>query len=587
MDTALQPAPQNIQEFLAEHSNKELLRLVVVGSVDDGKSTLIGRLLYECDGLFEDQISAVRRATAKRAAAHEGGPSASEVLTKGLQAAASAELPQPELPHEEEIDFSLFTDGLRAEREQGITIDVAYRYFSTPRRKVIVADTPGHVQYTRNMATGASTADAAVILIDARLGVLQQTRRHAYIAALLGIPYLAVAVNKMDLVDFDREIFERIGAELAEFVRPLGFTQVRLFPVSASKGDNITRPSARTPWNEGGTLLGWLESLPHQRRQDEAPFRFPVQYVLRPHLDYRGFAGQIVSGTVRVGDEVVVLPSQRRTRVAAIDTFDASLQEESAPASVTLRLADEVDVSRGDVIAHIAQPPTALHRIEAMLVWFGEQPLDGARRYLVKHTTRTVPATLEQILWRKDLENLTEVPAETLSLNDIGKVRLVCKRPLLCDPYRDNRHTGAFIVIDALTHDTVAAGMILGPAGPDGGRASAGSLVTSKERRERLGQTGRVILLPESPDAEARALQLERRLFDEGRHVSVVRGDTEVALTLAEAGLIAIIHTVAPQARRALRDQLRDAGLGGLDLEPSSDLDRWVRQIQDTQEAAT
>lgn len=578
METALQPA-RDIQQFLAEHASKELLRLVVVGSVDDGKSTLIGRLLYECDGLFEDQISAVRRATAKRAAAaHESTSGTTELLAQGLQAAASAELPK-----EEEIDFSLFTDGLRAEREQGITIDVAYRYFSTPRRKIIVADTPGHVQYTRNMATGASTADAAVILVDARLGVLPQTRRHAYIASLLGIPYLAVAVNKMDLMDFDRGVFERIGTELAEFARSLGFTQVRLFPVSASKGDNITRASTRTPWHDGGTLLGWLESLPHQRHQDQAPFRFPVQYVLRPHLDYRGFAGQIASGTVRVGDEVVVLPSQRRTRVTAIDTFDGSLQEQSAPFSVTLRLADEVDLSRGDVIAHVAEPPTALQRLEAMLVWFGEQPLDGSRRYLVKHTSRTVPATLEQILWRKDLESLSEVPAETLSLNDIGKVRLVCKRPLLCDPYRDNRNTGAFIVIDALTHDTVAAGMILGSAEADGGRATTGSLVTARERQERLGQSGGVILLPDAPDAEARAFQLERRLFDQGRIASVVRGDTELALALAEAGLIALVHTVAPQARRAFRDQLRDAGVGGLDLEPSTELEGWVKQILATQ----
>jgi bifunctional enzyme CysN/CysC/sulfate adenylyltransferase subunit 1 len=581
MDTALQPPATDIQQFLAEHARKELLRLVVVGSVDDGKSTLIGRLLYECDGLFEDQISSVRRATARRAAAHEGKPAATELLAQGLQAAASAQLPK-----EEEIDFSLFTDGLRAEREQGITIDVAYRYFSTPRRKIIVADTPGHVQYTRNMATGASTADAAVILVDARLGVLAQTRRHAYIASLLGIPYLAVAVNKMDLMGFDRAVFERIGTELAEFARTLGFTQVRLFPVSASKGDNVTRPSDRTPWHDGGTLLGWLESLPHQRRQDEAPFRFPVQYVLRPHLDYRGFAGQIASGTVRVGDEVMVLPSKRRTRVAAIDTFEGTHEQESAPSSITLRLADEVDISRGDVITHIAQPPQALQRLEAMLVWFGEQPLDGSRRYLVKHTTRTVPATLEQILWRKDLEHLTEVPAETLSLNDIGKVRLVCKRPLLCDPYRDNRRTGAFIVIDALTHDTVAAGMILGPAESNGGRATAGSLITARERHERLGQTGGVILLPDAPAAEERAFQLERRLFDLGRHVMVVRGDTEVALALAEAGLIVLVHTVAPQARRALKDQVRDAGLGGLELEPSEDQDTQLQRILAAQETA-
>ncbi|KFE72050.1 GTP-binding protein [Hyalangium minutum] len=578
MDTSLQAPVTDIQQFLVDHANKELLRLVVVGSVDDGKSTLIGRLLYECDGLFEDQISAVKRATAKRVAANEGATPTTELLARGLQAAASAALPQ-----EEEIDFSLFTDGLRAEREQGITIDVAYRYFSTAKRKIIVADTPGHIQYTRNMATGASTADAAVILVDARLGVLPQTRRHAYIASLLGIPYLAVAVNKMDLMGFDRALFERIGSELAGFAKSLGFTQVKLFPVSASKGDNVTRPSTRTPWHEGGTLLGWLESLPHQRHQDEAPFRFPVQYVLRPHLDYRGFAGQIASGTVRVGDEVVVLPSQRRTRVTAIDTFEGELPAQSAPFSVTLRLADEVDISRGDVIAHVAEPPQALSRLDAMLVWFGEQPLDGSRRYLVKNSTRTVPATLEQILWRKDLENLTEVPADTLSLNDIGKVRLAAKRPLLCDPYQDNRSTGAFIVIDALTHDTVAAGMILGPAS-DGDKA-ARTLISAQERRERLGQKGEVILLPDSPEAEQRAYQLERHLFDQGRHVSVVRGDTEVALALAEAGLIVLLHTVAPQARRALRNQLRDAGLGGGELEATENLDGWVRQVLAAQES--
>ena len=478
----------------------------------------------------------------------------------------------------EEIDFSLFTDGLRAEREQGITIDVAYRYFSTPRRKIIVADTPGHLQYTRNMATGASTADAGVILVDARLGVLPQTRRHAYIASLLGIPYLAVAVNKMDMVDFDRAVFERIGSELAGFARTLGFTQVRLFPISARQGDNVTQPSTRTPWHEGGTLLGWLESLPHQKRLDEAPFRFPVQYVLRPHQDYRGFAGQIASGTVRVGDEVMVSPSGRRTRVAAIDTFEGTRPEESAPFSVTLRLADEVDISRGDVISHLEQPPAALHRLEAMLVWFGEQPLDRARRYLVKHTSRTVPTHIEQVVWRKDLESLSELPSESLSLNDIGKVRLVCKRPLLCDPYTRNRNTGAFIVIDALTNDTVAAGMILGAAGTDAEQRTPGSLITAQERHERLGQSGGVLLVPEAADAEERALRLERRLFDLGRHVAVVRGDTEVALTLAEVGLLAIVHSASPQARRALRSQLRDSGLGGVELEATADLDGWVRQ---------
>ncbi|NVJ13683.1 GTP-binding protein [Myxococcus sp. AM010] len=569
MDTGL-------QQMLDQHSARELLRLVVVGSVDDGKSTLIGRLLYECDGLFEDQISAVRKASAKRAAAAAAVPS--QVLAQGLKAAAGAD--------EEELDFSLFTDGLRAEREQGITIDVAYRYLSTPRRKVIVADTPGHIQYTRNMATGASTADAAVILVDARLGVLPQTRRHAYIASLLGIPYLAVVVNKMDLTGFDRDAFERIGTELVDFAHALGFEGVRLFPVSASRGDNITRPSARTPWHEGGTLLAWLESLPHQRRQDDAPFRFPVQYVLRPHQDYRGLAGQIASGTVRVGDEIQVHPSGRRTRVAGIDTFDGPLEEAASPASVTLRLADEVDASRGDMLAHVAQPPLSLHQLDAMLVWFGEQPLDCSRRYLVKQASRTAPAHIERVLWRKELADLSEQPAESLSLNDIGRVRVVCRRPLLTDTYRDNRRTGAFIVIDALTHDTVGAGMVLGPVEDSARGDVAASLVTQPERRGRLGQPGAIVLLPATPDAGSRAFQLERRLFDLGWHVATAPGDVEVALALAAAGLVALVHSDTPQTRRALREEARDAGAAWLELEASEDLEQHLGQILTLREAA-
>ncbi|WP_342380684.1 GTP-binding protein [Myxococcus stipitatus] len=574
MDTALQAAlPADVQQLLDEHSNRALLRLAVVGSVDDGKSTLIGRLLYECDGLFEDQISAVRRASAKRSAARTEVPP--EVLAQGLKAAAGA-------GDEEELDFSLFTDGLRAEREQGITIDVAYRYLSTARRKIIIADTPGHLQYTRNMATGASTADAGVILVDARLGVLPQTRRHAYIASLLGIPYLAVVVNKMDLVGYDRATFERIGTELADFALTLGFEGVRLFPVSASRGDNITRASARTPWFDGGTLLSWLESLPHQRRLDGAPFRFPVQYVLRPHQDYRGLAGQVASGTVRVGDEVQVLPSGRRTRVEAIDTFDGPREEASATASITLRLADEVDASRGDVLSHVNQPPLALQHLDAMLVWFGEQPLDATRRYLVKQATRTAPANIERVLWRKELEDLSEVPSESLSLNDIGRVRLVCRRPLLCDPYQENRRTGAFIVIDALTHDTVGAGMVLGPA--ETASRTARSQVSRDERWKHLGQSGAVVLLPVAPDSEQRAFSLERALFDRGLHVATVNGDVEVAQALARAGLLVLVHAQAPQVRRTLREETRDAGTGWWELEESESVERWTERLASARE---
>ncbi|WP_408890977.1 GTP-binding protein [Myxococcus faecalis] len=566
MDTALQaPREPDLQRLLDEHAHRALLRLAVVGSVDDGKSTLIGRLLYECDGLFEDQISAVRKASAKRAAAAR-----TEALAQGLKAAAGG-------GDEEELDFSLFTDGLRAEREQGITIDVAYRYLSTARRKIIIADTPGHLQYTRNMATGASTADAGVILVDARLGVLPQTRRHAYIASLLGIPYLAVAVNKMDLVGYERATFERIGSELADFARTLGFEGVRLFPVSASRGDNITRPSVHTPWHEGGTLLSWLESLPHQRRLDGAPFRFPVQYVIRPHQDYRGLAGQVASGTVRVGDEVQVLPSGRRTRVEAIDTFDGPREDASATASVTLRLSDDVDVSRGDVLSHVDQPPLSLQHLDAMLVWFGEQPLDATRRYLVKQGTRTTPAQVERVLWRKELEDLSEAPAEALALNDIGRVRLVCRRPLLCDAYQENRRTGAFIVIDALTHDTVGAGMVLGPA--ESASRTGTSLVSLAEREQRLGQAGAIVLLPSTPEAAGRAFALERRLFDLGRVVATVAGDVEVALALSRAGLVALVHADAPQLRRVLREEAQEARTQWRELDDTETLEQWVEYL--------
>ncbi len=536
---------------------KELLRLAVVGSVDDGKSTLIGRLLFECGGLFEDQVASVKKATAKRAAEHLG---------RGLQELVGTADP-------EALDFSLFTDGLRAEREQGITIDVAYRYFSSGKRKIIVADTPGHLQYTRNMATGASTADAAVILVDARLGVLPQTRRHAYLSALLGIPYLAVAVNKMDLVGFDPEVFARIGSELGDFCRSLGFEQVRLFPVSASGGDNVTRASARTPWHQDGTLLGWLESLPHQRRLDQAPLRFPVQYVLRPHLDYRGFAGQVVSGRVSVGDELLALPSGRRTRVTAIDTFEGQLAQASSPQSVALRLSDEIDVGRGDLLVHPDQAPLSLRRLEARLVWFGERPLNTGHRYLIKHSTQTVSARFEQVLGRLELEDLSEVPADSLALNDIGRVRLSTARPLLCDRYRDNRHTGAFIVIDPASNDTVAAGMILEAVQEVGGQE--GSLVTAEQRAQRLGHQAAVVLLP-TGTAPSVVQRLEQGLIERGLLAAIAR-DPETASALAGAGLIALVAPGSPAMLRGFQDVLR--GSASLELRPPNDPERWVGEL--------
>lgn len=479
--------------FLDKHQQKELLRLVVVGSVDDGKSTLIGRLLHDTEGVYEDQLSAVKKASSQA----------------GM-----------------DIDFSLFTDGLKAEREQGITIDVAYRYFSTEGRKFIIADTPGHVQYTRNMATGASTASVALILIDARLGVLQQSRRHAYIASLLGIPHLAVAVNKMDLVGFDQTTYQNIVEEFSAFCSALGFQGVRFIPVSALQGDNIVAPSAAAPWYDGPTVLGYLETVPTAVGASEVDFRFPVQTVIRPHLNYRGYAGSIASGEVRPGDPVRVLPSQRLTRVKSIDTYEGAIQVAAAPCSVTLTLEDEIDISRGDMLVAAENGPQALSRFEANVVWMHERPLDPDKSYLVKHTTQRVRARASRVLHRTDLEKLSPEPATTLELNDIGRVRFECQRPLFCDPYTQNRSTGAFVVVDSLSNLTVAAGMVAeetepGPAHPGGfGQASQ---VSQTEREARLGQRGRALLIvgPPGSGKTALAYAVERLLWDRG-HVAMV-----------------------------------------------------------------
>src|SRR5688572_2120877 len=441
----------DVEEHLRRHQQKELLRLVVVGSVDDGKSTLIGRLLHDTNGVYDDQLLAVKRAS------NQAGM---------------------------EIDFSLFTDGLKAEREQGITIDVAYRYFATDKRKFIIADTPGHIQYTRNMATGASTANVAVILIDARLGVLTQSRRHAYIASLLGIPHLLVCVNKMDLVGFDREVFDRITTEFRRFASQLDFKDVSFVPVSALRGDNIVDKSSQAPWYEGPSVLSFLETVPIAADWNLSDFRFPVQYVLRPHLNYRGFAGEIASGSVRRGDPIMVLPSGRRTRVASIDTFEGSLESASAPLSVTLTLADEVDVSRGDMLVLPDDVPTVDRCFEATLVRMHERPLDLLKSYLLKHTTMLQRVEVEQLMSRTNLDTLKPEACETLELNDIGTVRIHCHRPLYFDAYRNNRRTGAFVLIDSLSNGTVAAGVISSAAGGSGSERDGGHSMVSPRERE-------------------------------------------------------------------------------------------------------
>ncbi|MGD0500772.1 MAG: sulfate adenylyltransferase subunit CysN [Bryobacteraceae bacterium] len=491
-----------IEQFLEEERAKDLLRFTTAGSVDDGKSTLIGRLLYDSRNVYEDQIHSAAKASVNRSA----GP----------------------------LDFSLLTDGLRAEREQGITIDVAYRYFATARRKFIIADTPGHEQYTRNMATGASTADLAIILIDARKGVLPQSRRHAYIAWLLGIRKLAVAVNKMDLVGYDRAVFEAIRTE---FLRWNKFrSSCHFLPISALEGDNVVSRSPNTPWYEGPSLLEYLETVEVDGGTSREPFRFPVQRVIRPDQDFRGYAGQIASGTARPGDEICALPSGRRSRIKTITTFDGDLEAAYAPMSVTFTLEDELDLSRGDMLAHAASAPAAAAHVEARLVWMSEKPLDLARRYLLKHTTQLVPAGVSRPV-RLDIHTLEPTPAATLELNEIGTVEIETGRPLFFDPYERNRITGALVLIDPESNATVAAGMIVQAV--EGRTVRTAGPVTAAERRARYGHGPAAIF---TGHRESLGELLERRLFDRGCAVVALRDATEDALRAAEAaGLIAIV----------------------------------------------
>ncbi|WP_394839745.1 GTP-binding protein [Pendulispora rubella] len=509
--------------WLRAQEQKDLLRFVTIGSVDDGKSTLIGRLLHDAHGLYEDQLHAVRRASVRGSTRGEGSTS--------------------------EIDFSLFTDGLQAEREQGITIDVAYRYFTTASRKFIIADTPGHVQYTRNMATGASTADAALILVDARLGVLPQTRRHAQIAALLGISHVVACVNKMDLVGFDRSVFDSIVSDLRAIGEKLGLRSLHAIPVSALAGDNVVTKSERTPWWPGTTLLEHLETLPVEDRARAGAFRLPVQLVLRPGIGYRGFAGQIVSGTVKAGDEVLVLPSGKSSRVTSVDVAGKSVDIAFAPMSVALRLADEIDISRGDVLVHAETPLTVATEVEADLVWMSERPLDRAKSYLLKHTTRTVRAEVSTVVYGTDAETLEPVAKSTLVLNDIARVHVRCRAPIFFDAYATQRATGAFILIDSVTNDTVAAGMITKALEGAAERGTSRSLVGDEERRARLGQSGAVLRAVAGSLAAAFELgyALERALFDGRRIATVVdeaRDASDAAEACARGGLFAIVAGV-------------------------------------------
>jgi bifunctional enzyme CysN/CysC len=421
---------EDIEGYLQAHEHKSLLRFITCGSVDDGKSTLIGRLLYESKLVFEDHLEALRADSAK-------------VGTQGG-----------------DLDFALLVDGLAAEREQGITIDVAYRFFSTELRKFIVADTPGHEQYTRNMVTGASTADLAVILIDARKGVLTQTRRHSYLVSLLGIKKIVVAINKLDLVHYSRDVFERIETDYRRFAGEIGLEDIGCIPISALRGDNITWPSESTPWYEGPSLMEYLEMVQIEDAAHGAPFRMPVQWVNRPNLDFRGFSGVVVGGTVRPGDTIRVLPGGRQSTVDRLVTRDGDLDEAVAGQSITVTLADEIDVSRGDVLAAADSPPCVADQFEAHVVWMSERPMVPGRHYLFKLGARTVGATLSQPKYRVNVNSLEHLAAKTLELNEIGVCTLTLDRAVPFDPYAENRDMGGFILIDRLSNATVAAGML-------------------------------------------------------------------------------------------------------------------------------
>jgi bifunctional enzyme CysN/CysC len=545
----------DIHQYLSQHERKELLRFITCGSVDDGKSTLIGRLFYEAKMIYEDQLAAITRDSVKFG-------------TTG-----------------EEIDLALFTDGLEDERQQGITIDVAYRYFSTDKRKFIIADTPGHEQYTRNMATGASTADLAIILIDARHGVLVQTKRHSFIVSLLGIKHVIVAINKMDLVGYSQETYDRIRADYQGFAARLDLPDVHFLPLSALKGDNVVTQSPNTAWYNGPTLMHLLETVYIGSDRNLEDFRFPVQHVLRPNLDFRGFSGTIASGIVRKGDEIMALPSRKTSRISSIVTFDGELEEAFTPQSVTLTLEDEIDISRGDMIVRPGNVPRVEQKFEATLVWMSEEPMLPGKSYWFKQTSMLTPGTISTLRYQIDVNTLHRQDAPTLKLNEIGRCAISLNQPVCFDGYRRNRSTGSFIVIDRISNTTVAAGMILDRSTADqrtdhwdDAPAAAGlhgerSNVSASERQARFGQKPVTLLLTglTGSGKTTLAYAVERSLFDQGRAVVVLDGQNmrrgiskdlgftadersenlrrsaEVAKLFNDAGVLVLAAFVAPE----------------------------------------
>ncbi len=536
---------EDILAYLGQHERKEMLRFLTCGNVDDGKSTLIGRLLHDSKMIYEDHLEAITRDSKKSG-------------TTG-----------------EEVDLALLVDGLQAEREQGITIDVAYRYFSTAKRKFIIADTPGHEQYTRNMATGASTCDLAIILIDARYGVQTQTRRHSFIASLLGIKHIVVAINKMDLKDFDQGVFEQIKADYLAFAEKIDLrpSTLEFVPMSALKGDNVVNKSERSPWYTGKSLMEILESVEVAGDRNFDDLRFPVQYVNRPNLNFRGFAGTLASGIVRKGDEVIALPSGKGSKVKSIVTYEGELEQAGPGQAITLTLEDEIDVSRGDMLVHADNRPQVVDTFDAMLVWMAEEPMLPGKKYDIKRATSYVPGSIASITHRVDVNTLEQGAASSLQLNEIGKVKVALDAPIALDGYEHNRTTGAFIIIDRLTNGTVGAGMIIADASSSAHHADSGHVSTA-ERASRFGQQPATVLFSGLSGAgkSTLAYAVERKLFDMGRAVYVLDGQNlrhdlnkglpqdragrtenwrraaHVARQFNEAGLLTLAAFVAPDA---------------------------------------
>jgi sulfate adenylyltransferase large subunit len=534
---------RSFEEFLEAHLGQEMLRFTTAGSVDDGKSTLIGRLLHDTKSVYEDQLAAVKKSRVNRAANGH-------------------------------VDFSLLTDGLKAEREQGITIDVAYRYFATARRKFIIADTPGHEQYTRNMATGASTADVAIILIDAKAfakagGLLAQSRRHTYIASLLGIPHIVAAINKMDLVDYSQTSFEPIRGEFLALCAQLGLHDIAMIPMSALEGDNVVTPSVAMPWYTGPTLLEYLETVPLTIAETTGPVRFPVQLVLRPDAGFRGFAGQVARGTLRPGDAVMALPSRKETKIRRIVTYDGDLSAASYPQSVTVELEDEIDLSRGEMLVAAESAgearPDVSNRFRAMVVWMHEDPLVVGRTYIAKHTTRTVRATVRAIRYRVDVNSLQELSSDSIAMNEIAEVEFETNLPLFFDPYRECRWTGSLILIDALSNATVGAAMIVEPATAQSNESTTHPAFILLRGRHELATQLRDALAAHGE----RAVVIDDPLIPDSSIPAVVR-----ALDLA--GVIAISSRVLGQTIIA---ELQSGAAARIRIEDGTDVEAIVKSL--------